>query len=559
MEDVFSRKFKLLIPGLFLLFYILPLGFRPIFIPDESRYAEIPREMIASGDWIVPRLNGIRYFEKPVLGYWLNALSIKMFGENAFAVRFPSAMATGLSAFIIFLLVRRFSTGNFLPAISAVIFLTCFEVYGVGTFNVLDSVLVLFITAAMASFFFAYFAGTSGKKKQGFLLLFGIFCGLAFLTKGFLAFAVPVLVIVPFMIWERRFKEFLFMPWIPVAGAVLVALPWGVLIHLREPGFWHYFIWNEHIRRFLSENAQHSQSFMYFFLVLPAAALPWAFLFPAAISGLKKVGLKNSMIRYAVCWFLFPFLFFSLCKGKLLTYILPCFPPLAILMSTGLDQYFESGGKKAFNAGGKFLALLIIGIAIVLTGVQSIGFKGFRPYSQSWKWGLAVAGLMTFASLLFVACRKTEYKKKIVFYAVSPIFIIFTIPFIMPGVTLQTKTPGKMLLQNSHLVHPDTILVSDEDQVRAVCWFYKRDDVYLIGGGGELMYGLNYKDSKKRLLTIDGFNALVKRYPGRIVAVFNFQRYQSWKAKLPKPLFLETNAKNTSDLIPEDGFVIAKY
>ena len=85
---------SLLILG-FLLIYILPLGFRPLVIPDESRYAEIPREMIATGDWTVPRLNGLRYFEKPVLGYWLNAMSIQSFGENAFAARFPSAMATG--------------------------------------------------------------------------------------------------------------------------------------------------------------------------------------------------------------------------------------------------------------------------------------------------------------------------------------------------------------------------------------------------------------------------------------------------------------------------------
>ncbi len=559
MEDVLSRKYKILIPVFFLLFYILPLGFRPIFIPDESRYAEIPREMIVSGDWIVPHLDGIRYFEKPVLGYWLNAISIKVFGENAFAVRFPSAMATGLSALIIFLLVRRFSNRNFLGAITAVIFLTCFEVYGVGTFNVLDSTLAMFVTAAMASFFFAYTDETSVKRKRGFLFLFGIFCGLAFLTKGFLAFAIPVLVIVPFMIWERRFKELFLMPWIPIAGAVLVALPWGVLIHLREPGFWHYFIWNEHIRRFLAENAQHSQSFMYFFLVLPAAALPWAFLFPAVILGLKRAGLKRPLTRYAVCWFVFPFLFFSICKGKLLTYILPCFPPLAILISMGLDQYFETGGKRAFNAGGKFLALLIIGIAIALIGVESFGFKGFRPYFQSWKWALSLAGLITFAYLLFVACRKTEYKKKIAFYAVSPFFIIFSIPFIMPGLTLQSKTPGKILLQCSKLVHPDTILVSDEDQVRAVCWFYKRDNVYLLGGGGELMYGLKYKDSKKRLLTFEAFDKLVKKHPGRIVAVFNFQRYQSWKGKLPKPLYLKTNAADSSGVIPKDGFVIATY
>ena len=559
MEDALSRKLKLIIPGLFFLFYILPLGFRPLFIPDELRYAEIPREMIASGNWIVPHIDGIRYFEKPVLGYWLNAVSIKLFGENAFAVRFPSAMATGLSALIIFFLVRRFSNRNFLGAITAVIFLTFFEVYGVGTFNVLDSILAMFVTAAMAAFFFAYSAGVSGRKKQGFLLLFGVFCGLAFLTKGFLAFAIPVIAIVPFMIWEGRFKELFIMPWIPIAGAVLVALPWAVLIHLKEPDFWHYFFWNEHIKRFLSDSAQHRQTFMYFFLVLPAAALPWAFLFPAAILGLKKTGLKSPMIRYAACWFLFPFLFFSICKGKLLTYILPCFPPLAILISSGLDQYFETGGKKAFNAGSKSLALFVIGIAIVLIGVQSMGFKGFKPYFQIWKWALSLAGLMTFAYFLFVACRKTEYKKKIVLYAVSPIFIIFSIPFILPGVTLQAKTPGRFLLQYSNLVHPDTILVSDEDQVRAVCWFYKRNDVYVLGPSGELMYGLAYKDSRKRLLNIDEFNMLVKRNPGHVVAVFNFKKYQSWKGKLPQPLFLRTNAKISSDIVPKSGFVIATY
>jgi len=368
-----------------------------------------------------------------------------------------------------------------------------------------------------------------------------------------------VLIIVPFMIWERRFKELFIMPWIPIVGAVLVALPWVIMIYHKEPDFWHFFIWNEHIRRFMSENAQHGQSFWYFFLILPMAVLPWTFLFPSVILGLKKTGIKRPIVRYAVCWFLFPFLFFSISKGKLLTYILPCFPPLAVLISTGLDEYFETGGKKAFNAGGKSLAILIIGIAIVLIVVQSIGFKGFKPYLQNWKWVLSVAGLITFTYPLLAACRKTGYEKKIVLYALSPAFLIFSTPFVMPDVTLQHKTPGNFLLQYTNIVSPDTILVSDEDQVRAVCWFYKRNDVYLLAGGGELMYGLKYNDSKDRLLTIDRFNTLVKKYPDRIVAVFNFQKYQSLKGKLPKPLFLETNVKNTSDIMPKDGFVFAKY
>ncbi|MBU0986284.1 MAG: phospholipid carrier-dependent glycosyltransferase [Proteobacteria bacterium] len=190
MENVLSRKFKLLILGFFLLFYILPLGFRPIFIPDESRYAEISREMIASGDWIVPHLNGLRYFEKPVMGYWLNAISIKMFGENAFAVRFPSAMATGLSAFIIFFLVRWFSNRNFLGSITAVIFLTCFEVYGVGTFNVLDSMLAMFVTASMTSFFSPIIAILS-KKKERFFIVVRCFLRACIPYKGFFGVCNP--------------------------------------------------------------------------------------------------------------------------------------------------------------------------------------------------------------------------------------------------------------------------------------------------------------------------------------------------------------------------------
>ena len=125
--------------------------------------------------------------------------------------------------------------------------------------------------------------------------------------------------------------------------------------------------------------------------------------------------------------------------------------------------------------------------------------------------------------------------------------------------TLQHKTPGKFLLQYSKLVHPDTILVADEDLTGSVCWFYKRNDVYLIAGGGELMYGLRYTDSKDRLLTLYRFNTLVKRYPGCSVAVYNFQRYQSLKEKLPKPLFLETNVNSTSGIMPKDGFVFARY
>ena len=547
------KKSYIVIIGIFLLLYILPLGVRPMIIPDETRYAEIPREMIVSGDWVVPTLNGLKYFEKPVLGYWLNAVSMKLFGENAFAVRFPSAAATGISAFMIFLLVRRFSGEIFSATLAASIFLTSFEVYGVGTFNVLDSMLAMFITVSMTSFFFAHHAESSTKKKQGFLLLFGVFCGLAFLTKGFLAFAVPVVAIVPFMIWEGRFRELLVIAWLPIAAAILVVIPWAVMIHLKAPDFWHFFVWNEHIKRFLSSGAQHHASFWYYVFLFPAAALPWTFFFPSAILGLRKTGVKTSITRYAVCWFLFPFLFFSISKGKILTYILPCFPPFAILMSSGLNKYLETGGRRSFSLGGKFFALLAVILAVALIMVQVIGFKGFKPYSQTLNWAVGIFGFMALALILIFAVKASDPKKKLMGVVCAPVLLLMGANFLMPDLTIEHKAPGAFLMRHAHRIHPDTLLVADEDPMGAVCWFYKRNDVYLLEGGGEVSYGLGYEDAKHRSLNLAQFREFILKNAEKkaVVLIAKSRKYESWKKNLPEPLYEDTSGKG--------GYVLVQY
>ena len=548
------RKSCVVIIGIFILLYILPLGIRPIIIPDESRYAEIPREMIASGDWIVPRLNGLRYFEKPVMGYWLNALSIKLFGENAFAVRFPSAAATGLSAFMVFLLIRRFSGEIAAATLAALIFLTSFIVFGIGTFNILDSMMAVFVTASMTSFFFAHDTDSLKKKKKNvYLLLFGIFCGIAFLTKGFLAFAIPVVAIVPFMIWEGRFKELFTICWLPIIAAVLVVIPWAVMVHFKAPDFWNFFVWNEHIKRFVSFGAQHHESFWYYVYLFPAAALPWSFLFPSAILGLKKTGIKASITRYAICWFFFPFLFFSVAKGKILTYILPCFPPFAMLMSIGLKKYFETGGRKLFSVAVWFLALLAMIIAVALIVVQIVGVNGFKPYDQTWKWGLGFFGFMVFAFLLISAVRASSSKAKLILVGCAPLLVLFGSSFIMPDLTLEHKAPGSLLLKNAHKIRTGTVLVSDEDPMGAVCWFYKRDDVYLLEGGGEVSYGLNYEDAKYRSLNLEKFKDLINKTAGKegVVLVAKSKKYTQWKQRLPKPVYEDSNGKG--------GYVFVQY
>jgi len=545
------KKSAMMIPGLLLLLYIAPLGLRPIIIPDESRYAEIPREMIASGDWIVPHLNGLRYFEKPVLGYWINAASMLLFGENAFAIRLPSALAAGLSSLILFFMVRRFVGRDSIGILASAVFLTCLEVVGVGTFSVLDTMLALFTTGMMATFFFAHMEEMPGKRRA-FLALSGIFCGLAFLTKGFIAVVMPLAAIVPFMVWERRWSDLFQTCWIPIVAAVLVSLPWAVMIHIREPDFWHFFFWNEHIRRFMAGNAQHMESFWYFLRLLPGAVLPWTFLIPAAVFGLKSFGSENKLIRFAICWFIFPFLFFSVSNGKLLTYILPCFPPVAILMAVGLHNYLKEGKKKAFTAGALSLGAVLTVLAVTLIVLQVWGFHDLKPYSKTWQWVLAVTGLLSWMVLL-LASRASHWSQKVMYFAAAPVLLMITAPLLLPDGVAEHKAPGEFLLRHAHRIRPAGLVVSDEDPLGAVCWFYKRSDVYLLGGAGELDYGLGYNDLKHRMLNLARFRALISKNHGSGTAtlIARAKNYQDWKQDLPEPCFEDTSGDN--------GFVFAQY
>ena len=135
----------------FVVAYLVPLGGRPLVPPDEFRYAEIPREMMDSGSYAAPHLLTVRYFEKPVLGYWMTAGSFKIFGQNAFALRLPCALGAGLAAFLIFFLVNQTLRDDKLAALASMLFLTSGLVYGVSTFAVLDSQTTGLITGILVT------------------------------------------------------------------------------------------------------------------------------------------------------------------------------------------------------------------------------------------------------------------------------------------------------------------------------------------------------------------------------------------------------------------------
>ncbi len=523
---------------LYLLLYLAPLGERPLIDPDETRYGEIPREMLASGDWVVPRLNGLRYFEKPPAGYWLTAASLAVFGENPFAVRLPSALAAGLTALLLFFFIRHVTGNSRTALLAAMIQLSFLAVYVAGTFNILDNLLVLWLTAGLIA---AWFTVTEPRPGHalGWGLAAGAAFGLAFLTKGFLAFAVPTLVLLAWLLWEGRWRMLFSRGWPLLLAVVVIALPWAIMIHLREGGFWNYFFWEEHIRRFFSATAQHEKPVYYFAMLLPALTFPWFALLPAALSGLRlPVGQEvthRSVLRFLWLWLGLPFLFFSASSGKLATYILPCFPPLAGLTAIGLSRYFTAGRRRTFDFGVLFNTLMLVVVLAVLLITQ--GFDvGFRLYGEGEGGAVALLGgalVLALAASLFGFFDWWPPRKCAgVMLSLAPLLLVSHL--VLPQRVAATKAPGPLLERHAGRVALDTLLVSDGSRVRAMAWYFKRDDIYMLNRR-ELAYGLSYPDAAGRLLDQADFSELLRRNAGRrpIILVCKLPCFPELEAQLP--------------------------
>ncbi len=490
-RDASRRRDLTFLTLLFGTVYLQFLGRLPLLEPDEGRYAEIPREMLESGDFVTPYLNYVKYFEKPPLIYWLNALSMKLFGQNEFAARLPSALCGVLTILFVYHLGRNLFGRR--QGLVAALVLGSSAGFMIQNRMILTDIPVTFcLTAALGCFVLASRGGE--RRAAAYYYLFYLFAALAVLAKGLIGMVLPGGVIFFHLLLTRRWRLLREMR-LPT-GLLLffsVGAPWFILVSLRNPEFARFFFIHEHFERFLTKVHGRYQPIWFFIPVLLAGMLPWSILIPVSLRRVWKErrGAEGESRLYLAIWFILIFLFFSKSNSKLIPYILPVYPAAALLVGDAIVRIID-GEIPPFRLSAWIMAgiMTILGVAGVIA----------PPYVPDGVLSTAAGALigtlfLVQGMIVYLSLRRNEPKLLVTGVVMTSLLLMVAgAPLVLDKVAehKQLRGFGEELLLHAP---PDAVVVSQG--VLQGLSFYAKRRVVILGGVGELEFGSQQGDHKK--------------------------------------------------------------
>ncbi|MDD2867822.1 glycosyltransferase family 39 protein [Neomegalonema sp.] len=384
----FRRRIWIFLAVLLALRLIAMAGL-PLVDTTEARYAEIARKMVETGNWITPQFDyGVPFWGKPPLHTWLSALGMEAFGIHAFAARLPVlAVSLAILALVHGWTARLLGPNRALAATAILSSMALF--WGASAFVMTDMPMVLGLVLVMVGFWRA-----TQEEESAPLWGYAVFLGLAMglMAKGPVAIALVVVALVPWLTIRRAWGDLRRLPW---AGGtlllILLVVPWHLAAEIATPGFLRYFLWGEHVQRFLVPGwsgdlygSAHLRPKGWIWPMALMIALPWSLLAPALILRRRSRGLEglaalpSGFASWLFCWILAPLIFFTPAGNILPAYALPALPAAAILMAAAPGADLPQGLLRRLTA----LGLGLVGIAAVAVGLVSLAPETLRLKSH---------------------------------------------------------------------------------------------------------------------------------------------------------------------------------
>jgi 4-amino-4-deoxy-L-arabinose transferase-like glycosyltransferase len=391
--------------------YLLTLGWHGLIDPDEGRYAEVAREMLITGDWVTPHLNFVKFFDKPPFLYWLTSASLFLFGQNEFAARLGPAICGIITLGIVFLLSSNLY-GKRAGAISSLVLGTSLLYFALAHVVITDMPLTFCITLSLAGFYLGQ------RGQSAWMAGFYGGMGLGLLAKGLIGVILPLGTV---LIWicltgnRHAFRSLFSLK--GVAFAAAISLPWFLLVCSRNPDFFEYFFIRQHFIRYLTTADNRYEPFWFFLPVILFGFLPWTgFLVKSLLPFfVPRKGMRKTMQDrlFLFVWAVFVILFFSFSKSKLIPYILPAFPPLAMLVGIEIETQirYENRWELLFSVILTFLPLLFCGAAMAALPF----FYESYPFWDVAQWSIPAAFILcTGAFVMLYFSRRPGGMKGIV-------------------------------------------------------------------------------------------------------------------------------------------------
>lgn len=489
------------------------LEYRKLVRPDEGRYAEIPREMAASGDWVTPRLNGIKYFEKPALQYWVTAGAYRLFGEHHWTARLWSALTGFLGIFFTaFAATRLFGREAGLFAASVLGSSLLYTL--IAHMNSLDMGMTFFMGGALMSFLLAQ--QDAASKPTNRLWMHVAWAALAFsvLSKGLMGIVLPGAVLVLYTLIERDFGLWKRLHLVSgIALFMAIAAPWFIAVSIANPEFFHFFFIHEHFERFLTKTHGRYEPWWWFIPVLAAGILPWIVtLIDSMVRAWKAEPAAQQRFkpkRFLLIWAVFIFVFFSLSGSKLASYILPIFPALALLIG---DHLSRIDGRRLF---WQILPVAFLATAGLILAPNAVRFAGNElargQYAVFANWLLAASAIWLAGAVgaLYLSYRDKVRGAIIVLACTS----LIAAQVLLTGHDSLSATRSDFAIAEQIKPHlrPGAPFYSLEGYDQTLTFYLKRT-VTLVAYQDEMAFGLS-QEPHKWLPDIESFKQAWVRQP----------------------------------------------